>query len=205
MIKQDLEHIIKDAFKSSFNFAPDELDITNPESQFGDFSIACHVFAKELKKSPQDIAQILSDNLKGDLITKSEAVAGYLNITVDSGSLADEVLSGITKQDKKYGEFGVSSSEFRDKKILLEYLSPNTNKPLHLGHCRNSFLGMAMAYILETAGSKVTKVDIVNDRGIHIMKSLVAYQKLGKGKTPKQAKEKGDHFVGKFYVQFELL
>ncbi|MDP6571402.1 MAG: arginine--tRNA ligase [Patescibacteria group bacterium] len=198
MIKQDLEQSIKKAFQSEYGWQPEELDITNPEPQFGDFALACHQFAKELKQSPQDIAQKLADSIKSDLITKSEAVAGYLNITIDNAKIADEVLSEIAKQDKKYGQ-----SKSEKQKILLEYLSPNTNKPLHLGHCRNSFLGNAMAGLLESTGSKVTKVDIVNDRGIHIMKSLVAYQKLGKGETPESTGEKGDHFVGKYYVQFD--
>ncbi len=198
MIREKLEQSIQDALKSAFDFEASQLAITNPDPRFGDFALACHSFAKELKQSPQDIAQKLADSIKSNLITKTEAVAGYLNITIDATKLSKEVLSEVVKKDKKYG-----NTKAEKQKILLEYLSPNTNKPLHLGHCRNSFLGIAMAGLLESVGANVKKVDIVNDRGIHIMKSLVAYQKLGKGETPDSAGVKGDHFVGKFYIQFD--
>jgi arginyl-tRNA synthetase len=184
MIRQKIEESIRGSFESAFNWQPKELDIINPEPQFGDFSLSCHKFSKELKKSPQEIAQTVAESIQHELVSRAEPVQGYINITVDTGMLAQEVLSNVVK-------------------IVQEYLSPNTNKPLHLGHCRNSFLGMAMAHILESQGSRVTKVDIINDRGIHIMKSLVAYEKWGENKTPEQEGEKGDHFVGEFYVMFE--
>jgi arginyl-tRNA synthetase len=200
MIKQDLEQSIKQAFKSSFDFVPDELDISNPDPQFGDFAIACHLFAKDLKMSPQDIASKLSDTIDDGLITKSEAVAGYLNIFVDTNTLSKEVLSMINKKDSWLDKLKGKSKK---EKIVLEYSSPNTNKPLHLGHIRNNILGMSLSNILNTQGSNVEKVQLINDRGIHIMKSLVAYQKLGENKTPETEKEKSDHFVGKYYVGFD--
>jgi len=196
MVIEQIKEIINKSFKSEFDWSPGELLITNPEPQFGDFAVACHAFAKELKQSPQDIASKLSDAIDDEVITKTDAVAGYLNITIDVKILAKEVLSDINQNYKFQG------STLKREKVLLEYSSPNTNKPLHLGHIRNNVLGMSLANLLKAQGADVTKVQLVNDRGIHIMKSLVAYQKLGKGKTPAEAREKGDHFVGSFYVKF---
>ena len=198
MIKQKIAEKIKKAFKKEFNIALDEVDLSYPESQFGDFSVSCHKFAKDLKMSPQEIAQKLSETLKDKLIAKTEAIAGYLNIFVDSGMLSKEVLSDILNQENAYG-----SSKITKQKIVLEYSSPNTNKPLHLGHARNNILGMSLSRLLESQGAEVIKTQIINDRGIHIMKSLVAYQKLGNNETPESAGMKGDHFVGKYYVLFD--
>jgi len=198
MIKQKIAEKIKKAFKKEFNIALDEVDLSYPESQFGDFSVSCHKFAKDLKMSPQEIAQKLSETLKDKLIAKTEAIAGYLNIFVDSGMLSKEVLSDILNQENAYG-----SSKITKQKIVLEYSSPNTNKPLHLGHARNNMLGMSLSCLLESQGAEVIKTQIINDRGIHIMKSLVAYQKLGNNETPESAGMKGDHFVGKYYVLFD--
>ncbi|PIP67387.1 MAG: arginine--tRNA ligase, partial [Parcubacteria group bacterium CG22_combo_CG10-13_8_21_14_all_41_9] len=198
MIKQKIAEKIKKAFKKEFNIALDEVDLSYPESQFGDFSVSCHKFAKDLKMSPQEIAQKLSETLKDKLIAKTEAIAGYLNIFVDSAMLSKEVLSDILNQENAYG-----SSKITKQKIVLEYSSPNTNKPLHLGHARNNMLGMSLSCLLESQGAEVIKTQIINDRGIHIMKSLVAYQKLGNNETPESAGMKGDHFVGKYYVLFD--
>jgi len=208
MITEQIQGIINKAFQSAFGFQPEEIEITNPEPQFGDFAIACHSFAKELKMSPQDIASKLLDVIDDSLITKSEAVAGYLNVFVDSSVLAEEVLSEINKKESWLERFRTKADQplagkKGKEKIVLEYSSPNTNKPLHLGHVRNNVLGMSLANILETQNSNVEKVQLINDRGIHIMKSLVAYQKLGKGKTPESENTKGDHFVGEYYVKFD--
>ena len=198
MIKENIEEKIKKAFKSKYKLKLDKIEIVYPEAQFGDFAISCHKYAKELKISPQEIAQKLSENIKDKIITKTEAVAGYLNITVNQAILSKEVLSLVIDKDEKYG-----SSNENKQKIVIEYSSPNTNKPLHLGHARNNLLGMSIANLLESQGANVKKVQLINDRGIHIMKSLVAYQKNGENKTPKSTHEKGDHFVGKYYVQFD--
>ncbi|MBI2051059.1 MAG: arginine--tRNA ligase [Parcubacteria group bacterium] len=198
MITGAITQEIRRAFKAVFIWEPDEIILANPDPGFGDFSVACHGYAKELKKSPQDVAAQLAAAIKHQAITKAEAVAGYLNITVAGKVLAQEAVSEVIKQDKRYGESRGSAH-----KLLLEYSSPNTNKPLHLGHVRNNVLGMSFARLLASQGVNVTKVQIINDRGIHIIKSMLAYQKWGAGATPEEAGEKGDHFVGKFYVMFE--
>ena len=197
MLTLDVKEAINSAFKKAFSYQPESLELVNPEPQFGDFALACHPFAKNLKLSPQEIASRLAANLISKSIVKTEAVAGYLNITIEAGRLGQEVLSEVIDKDK---HFGVAKS--KKEKILLEYSSPNPNKPLHLGHIRNNVLGMALARLLEARGAEVVKTQIINDRGIHIMKSLVAYQKLGNNETPESTGEKGDHFVGRFYVLF---
>ncbi|MBU2575783.1 arginine--tRNA ligase [Patescibacteria group bacterium] len=197
MIREKIEEKIKKAFRSEFRLKLDKIELVNPEPQFGDFALACHSFAKELKMPPQEIARKLSKRIKDKIIAKTDSKAGYLNITVDQAVLSEQVLSEAVRKEDKYGE-----SSKNKQKHVIEYSSPNTNKPLHLGHIRNNVLGMSIANLLITQGADVKKVQLINDRGIHIMKSLVAYQKLGQGKTPEDAHEKGDHFVGKYYVQF---
>jgi len=198
MIILDIKKAVNSAFKKAFSWQPPEIELVNAEPQFGDFALACHPFAKELKLSPQEIAAKLAAGLASKSIAKAEAQAGYLNITVQTKTLGDEVLSAIIKEGRHYG-----ASSGKKEKVLVEYSSPNTNKPLHLGHIRNNILGMAFSNLLELSGNKVVKNQIINDRGIHITKSMVAYQKWGEGKTPEEAGEKGDHFVGRFYVLFE--
>ncbi|OJI06904.1 arginine--tRNA ligase [bacterium CG10_46_32] len=198
MITDVIRKEIQKTFKAVFDWQPTDISITNPEPQFGDFSVSCHQYAQELKLSPQAIAQKLADAVASDGSMRAHAVAGHLNISVDAGVLAKDVLSDVINQDRHYGE-----STTNTQKILLEYSSPNTNKPLHLGHVRNNVLGMSLAQLLASQGAQVIKTQIINDRGIHIIKSMLAYQKWGHGHTPEEAGEKGDHFVGKFYVMFE--
>ena len=201
MIRQKLEEKIKKALKSEFKIKVDEIELVNPDSKFGDFAVACHKFSKQAKMPPQEIAQKLSDKLKDKLIAETEAVAGYLNIFVGSEALSKEVLSDILKKQDKYGTS--SNSSLARRRTVIEYSSPNTNKPLHLGHVRNNVLGMSLSNLLESQGADVKKVQLINDRGIHIMKSLVAYQKLGENKSPEDEHKKSDHFVGEYYVKFD--
>ncbi|MBI2636858.1 MAG: arginine--tRNA ligase [Parcubacteria group bacterium] len=198
MIADTLEQEIRRAFKAAFSWQPDGVTLVSPDPLFGDFAVSCHQFSKGLGQSPQDVASRLAARLGGELIIKAEAVGGYLNITVSAAALAEEAVSVVTKQGNRYGE-----SRARKEKLLLEYSSPNTNKPLHLGHVRNNVLGMSLSRLLASQGVAVIKVQIINDRGIHIIKSMLAYQKWGNGETPREAREKGDHFVGRFYVRFE--
>jgi arginyl-tRNA synthetase len=198
MIKDKIEKIIKKALKSEFSFNAENIEITNPDPKFGDFAISLHKYAKDLKINPQDIAIKLSKSIKDSLVEKTQAVSGYLNITLDMGIFSKEILSEIINKDKKFG-----ASKSISSKVLLEYSSPNTNKPLHLGHIRNNVLGMSLSKILSFQGAKVITTQIINDRGIHIMKSLVAYRKLGDSKTPQSLGIKGDHFVGEYYIKFD--
>ncbi|MEK7189306.1 MAG: arginine--tRNA ligase [Patescibacteria group bacterium] len=198
MLTDVITQEIRKAFKAAFTAELGDVALVSPDPAFGDFAVSCHQYAKELKSAPQDIAEKLARAIKHESITTAEAIAGYLNITVAPGPLVQEAVSDIVRQDKHYGE-----SKTRKEKLLLEYSSPNTNKPLHLGHVRNNVLGMSFSRLLSSQGSRVTRVQIINDRGIHIIKSMLAYQKWGEGQTPESAGEKGDHFVGRFYVMFE--
>ncbi|MBT3865888.1 arginine--tRNA ligase [Candidatus Woesearchaeota archaeon] len=165
-----------------------------PESKFGDYSFPCFKFAAKLKKKPIDLAKDLSSNLKGKFIEKVEIKGPYLNIFLKSEIVTKEFLSEIFVKKKEYG----MSTKGKDK-IMIEFPAPNTNKPLHLGHLRNMFLGQAVSNIFSFLGHKVVPVNLNNDRGVHICKSMWAYEKFGKGKNPDK---KSDHFVGDFYVMY---
>ncbi len=173
------------------------------QSEMGDLTLSCFSLAKELKKPPEEIAQEIA-GLFGkkvfliDLIDEIRAVGPYLNIFLNKSLWFEIVLQEIFTQCENIGD-----SEMRkEKKFLIEYSAPNTNKPQHLGHLRNNFLGWTMAKILSVTGAEVIKLNLINDRGIHICKSMLAYQKWGDGKTPESEKMKGDHFVGQYYVLF---
>ena len=133
------------------------------------------------------------------LILAVENSGPYLNFRVNRKKFAETVLKQIAKEKNKYGNSAVG----RGKKIYVEYVSPNTNKPLHLGHLRNGFLGEAVSNIFETAGYKVIRGVLNNDRGMGISKSMLMYKKFGANETPESAGLKSDHFVGKYYVMFE--
>lgn len=198
MLEDKVKKLIQEAFQSVFNQEPKEINLTTPDAQFGDFAFACHGLAKDLKLAPQEIANKIAAAMSGQVGISAQAVAGYVNITVAPELLGQEVLSAVLKEKTKYGALKAVKA-----KAVLEYSSPNTNKPLHLGHIRNNVLGMALCNLLSSQGNKVMPVQIINDRGIHIIKSMLAYQKWGQGQTPKMVGEKGDHFVGKFYILFE--
>ncbi|MEA2065028.1 MAG: arginine--tRNA ligase [Patescibacteria group bacterium] len=182
-----------------------ELEIIYPpEREMGDFVLPCFVLAKNFKKSPIEIAAELSKNIKlknSGVICKIKNQGPYLNFFVKNNRTAELVLREIFLKKDKIGENKIG----KDKKIMIEYLSPNTNKPLHLGHSRNAFLGWSVSKILQANGYKVIKACLINDRGIHICKSMLAYQKMGNKKTPKSEKIKSDHFVGDYYVLFDKL
>jgi arginyl-tRNA synthetase len=170
------------------------------DSKLGDYAFPCFPLAKEFKKSPQQIAEELASKInkniqKKKIKTIKEAVATgpFLNFFINKTSFSKKILTEVYKQKDKYG-LGKEK-----KKVMVEFCSPNTNKPLHLGHVRNCVTGDAVAKILAFNGNKVTKANLVNDRGVHICKSMLAYQKFGKNKLPDI---KPDFFVGKFYVKF---
>ncbi|MFH1592461.1 MAG: arginine--tRNA ligase [Candidatus Woesearchaeota archaeon] len=166
-----------------------ELEIP-PDSSLGDYAFPCFPLAKEFKKNPNDIAIELSEKIKGDF--RVEAKGAYLNFFVDKVKRSKTILGKIFLEKSRYG---VVSK--KGKKVLVESPGPNTNKPLHLGHLRNIFLGVSVKNILSALGNKVVMVDIVNDRGVHISKSMLAYKLYGKNKKPDM---KSDHFVGEYYV-----
>ncbi|MDD4995926.1 MAG: arginine--tRNA ligase [Patescibacteria group bacterium] len=174
-----------------------------PKPDMGDLTLECFSLAKVLKKQPEKIAKNLSEKFGKkiplpDFIDRIEAVGPYLNIFLEKRTWFKVVCQEILNRKDEFG----SGRSFIKKNILIEYSSPNTNKPQHLGHLRNNFLSWTIANLFSFNGAKVTKVNLVNDRGIHICKSMLAYQKWGEGKTPESEKMKSDHFVGRYYVLF---
>jgi len=167
-----------------------------PSSAMGDFAFPCFALAKQMKKSPNQIAQDLKSKIKIPEGFNYVDVAGpYLNFTLDRKKFSRGIVEEILKKKGKFG----SSDLGKGKKVMVEFPSPNTNKPLHIGHLRNMAIGESASRILEFIGDKIVRSNLNNDRGIHICKSMVAYQKFGKGKKPHK---KTDHFVGDFYVRF---
>ena len=181
--------------------ATDEVALTPPTREgTGDLALACHRFARTFKKAPQAIAEELIPQVLSQPKVKSvEAVAGFLNLRLDWSAIAPELLDWALEDEGAIGQ----SDKLSGEKVVIEYSSPNTNKPQHLGHCRNNILGVTLARIMKAAGATVQRVNLVNDRGIHICKSMVAYRRFGDGVTPESSGKKSDHLVGDFYVLFD--
>ena len=177
------------------------VQISKTKKEFeGHLTLVVFPFLKMSKKKPEDTAQEIGEYLKqnSSLVASFNVVKGFLNIVISSESwieLLDEI-----HQNPKYGFVPVTE---QSPLVMIEYSSPNTNKPLHLGHVRNNLLGWAIAQIMEANGNKVVKTNIVNDRGIHICKSMLAWLKYGNGETPESSGKKGDHLIGDYYVAFD--
>ena len=163
----------------------------------GDFTVVVFPYVKIAQKAPAAVAQEIGEVLSQKLACSFNVVGGFLNLTFFS-----EYWINFLEQHLKDNRYGFHS-ETGDEPVLIEYSSPNTNKPLHLGHIRNNLLGSSVAKILEACGQKVIKVNLVNDRGIHICKSMLAWLKWGNGETPESSGLKGDHLVGNYYVEFD--
>ena len=174
-----------------------------PKPDMGDFAFAMFPFAKAFRKSPQDIAAAVLSALESDTeasVAGSFSVSGpYVNVKVEMADTAAAMIKTILETKEKYG----LGKSLGGKKIMVEFSCPNTNKPLHLGHLRNDSIGACIARILAAAGAEVMKVNLINDRGIHICKSMLAYKKFGEGSTPESTGVKSDHFVGDYYVKFD--
>lgn len=167
-----------------------------PSPEMGDYAFPCFTLAKEMKKSPNDIAQELAKKVSLNRHIKKVDVKGpYLNFFVNKVELASGILGQIAEKGDDFGK----PEKQQKKEVMVEFCSPNTNKPLHLGHLRNIFLGESVSRMLNFAGNSVIRANLVNDRGIHICKSMYAYKKWGKEKKPDK---KTDHFVGDFYVLY---
>lgn len=174
-----------------------QISQTKPEFE-GDYTVVLFSLVKSLKQSPDAIGNALGEDLiknNPDLFTSYNIIKGFLNF-----SIADNYW--ISLLQKNYNDVCYGKKEMNGKKVMVEYSSPNTNKPLHLGHLRNNFLGWSVSEILKASGYEVTKSAIVNDRGIHICKSMIAWQLFANGATPESTNTKGDHFVGEYYVKF---
>jgi arginyl-tRNA synthetase len=174
-----------------------QINITKPEFE-GEYTVVLFSLLKTTGKSPEVLGQELGDNLVAnnpDFITVHNIIKGFLNLHI-----ADAFWLNILQKNYTNTQYGNQPSN--GKKVMVEYSSPNTNKPLHLGHLRNNFLGWSVAEILKASGYEVFKSCIVNDRGVHICKSMIAWQMFANGATPASENKKGDHFVGEYYVKF---
>ena len=177
------------------------LQLQKTRSEFeGNLTLVVFPFVKAAKKSPeqtaQEIGQYLVDNCSA--VEKFNVVKGFLNLSIGEGAWL-QLLQTIDKDE----HFGTKQASDESPLVMIEYSSPNTNKPLHLGHVRNNLLGWSLAKIMEANGNKVVKTNIVNDRGIHICKSMLAWLKYGNGETPETSGKKGDHLIGDYYVLFD--
>ncbi|MDE3235417.1 MAG: arginine--tRNA ligase [Bacteroidota bacterium] len=189
------------AIASLYNVELQEKDIlvnaTKPEFK-GDYTIVLFAFVKQLKKSPDALGNELGNKLiseNSELFSSFNIIKGFLNL-----SITDSYWNHFLQLQYHNEHFGIQPSN--GKKVMVEYSSPNTNKPLHLGHLRNNFLGWSIAEILKASGYEIVKTCIVNDRGIHICKSMIAWQLFANDATPESTGIKGDHFVGDYYVKF---
>lgn len=202
MISEEIiKKFVVKAFQDLFDYSPNTEDIklqpTKKEFQ-GTHTFVVFPFLKFTKKKPEDSAQDIGTYLLDHCqeVSGFNVVKGFLNL-----SLKDESWVNAFKEIYQQNDFGVFPDN--QKKVIVEYSSPNTNKPLHLGHLRNNFLGYSVSEILKANGYTVRKINLVNDRGIHICKSMLAYQKFGNGETPTSSGIKGDHLIGKYYVRFD--
>jgi len=191
---------VQQAFVSRFNaeVAAERITFQSTRPEFeGDVTINVFPFLKQSGKGPEPTAQAIGEYLHAnvDVVVRFNVVKGFLNI-----GIADSYWLGFLQEA---GEKDILQFPRTGKKVMVEYSSPNTNKPLHLGHLRNNFLGHSVSRILQAAGHEVIKVQVINDRGIHICKSMLAWQKFGAGETPESSGMKGDKLVGKYYVDFD--
>ena len=166
----------------------------------GNLTLVVFPFVKMARKSPEQTGQELGEYLVAncDAISKFNVVKGFLNL-----SISDEAWLNLLADIDKDDHYGEKTADESSPLVMIEYSSPNTNKPLHLGHVRNNLLGWSLAQIMEANGNKVVKTNIVNDRGIHICKSMLAWLKWGNGETPESSGKKGDHLIGDYYVAFD--
>lgn len=196
-----LAQAISQAFKASFNIdiEPAQINLEQTKKEFeGHQTLVVFPFVRQTKKSPEQTAQVLGEYLKSNYqeIESFNVIKGFLNIVYSDSFWLNIFNSEIAKD-------GFAKPVSNGQKVMVEYSSPNTNKPLHLGHIRNNLLGYSVAELLKASGYDVVKANLVNDRGIHICKSMLAWQKFGDGETPESSGLKGDHLVGKYYVIFD--
>ena len=202
MIEQILAGKITEAVKNIYELvaSPSQIQLQNTRKEFdGDITVVVFPFTKVSRKSPEATATKIGEYLQATMaeVESYNVIKGFLNISIKK----EYWLSFLTGnyQLEKFGFQDVKDS----KPVVVEYSSPNTNKPLHLGHIRNNLLGFSLSRILQASGKNVVKVNLVNDRGIHICKSMLAWQRWGNGETPESSGLKGDHLVGKYYVVFD--
>ena len=202
-LKKLIEENICNYIFSNYELKVSHVEIQSTRKEYkGDITVVIFPLIKLLKKSPLDLGSEIGDHLLSEikLIENYNVIHGFLNLNI-SNNYYIQLLKKVISQKK----FGISEPNEDSPLYLVEFSSPNTNKPLHLGHIRNILLGSAISNILEANGKKVVRTQIINDRGIHICKSIVAWQNFAKNDNPEITHTKGDHFVGKYYVLFEKI
>ncbi|MBF0761752.1 arginine--tRNA ligase [Dysgonomonas mossii] len=178
-----------------------QLSLQKTKKEFeGHYTLVVFPFLKMSKKGPEQTAQEIGEWLKANAseVSSFNVIKGFLNLTIATTCWID-VLNEVHAAEN----YGITKADDNSPLVMVEYSSPNTNKPLHLGHIRNNLLGFALSEVLKANGNRVVKTNIVNDRGIHICKSMLAWQKWGNGETPESSGKKGDHLVGDYYVMFD--
>lgn len=200
-IEQVLQSALSQAIKDVYNFeiASSDIKLIPTRKEFaGSHTYTTFPLTKNIKANPDEIATKIGEYIKVNFkeIESFNVIKGFLNIELTHQYLTESLASFLAARS-------IEKLPQKNKKVVVEFSSPNTNKPLHLGHLRNNFLGDSVSKILDFAGYEVIKANLINDRGIHICKSMLAYQKFGNGETPESAGLKGDHLVGKYYVEFD--
>lgn len=203
MIDKDLQIAVSEALKSIYNIdvATESVVLQKTKKEFeGDYTIVVFPFVKQARKSPEAVANELGAAVKASLpqVADFNVIKGFLNF-----SICDDYWKSFTDSIANDSTIGLKKVDTNAAPVVIEYSSPNTNKPLHLGHIRNNLLGWSVAQLLTANGRNVKKVNLVNDRGIHICKSMLAWLRYGNGETPESSGMKGDHLVGKYYVEFD--
>ena len=198
-IQKIIRDNIQTALNEIFRFKTDNIELQQTKKEFeGELTLVVFPLIKELKSNPKEIAEKIGDYLvENSSVVSYNIVSGFLNL-----SIADEYYLSFFNSVKDNPNYGFSDT-ISDEAVMVEYSSPNTNKPLHLGHIRNNLLGYSMSEIYKASGKKVYKTQIINDRGIHICKSMIAWLDYGNGETPASTNLKGDKFVGDYYIKFD--
>jgi arginyl-tRNA synthetase len=199
-IQQTLQQELAKGLKALFQIDVTEIVLQETKKEFeGTYTLVVFPYTKQAGKAPAAIATDLGTYLMANcrIVKAFQVVQGFLNISIQDSAWLD-LLASVASDKNPF------QIESKKEKVLIEYSSPNTNKPLHLGHLRNNFLGFSVAQILAAGGYDVVKTNLVNDRGIHICKSMLAYQLFGNNETPETSGLKGDHLVGKYYVAFDV-
>ncbi len=199
-----LQQIISQSLKSLYNIdaVPDSIVLQKTKKEFsGDYTLVVFPYVKQARKSPEMVANELGAAVKAalpDKVSDFNVIKGFLNFTI-----CDSYWTAFANSLADNPRYGLKPVDPDEAPVVIEYSSPNTNKPLHLGHIRNNLLGWSVSQLLAANGRNVKKVNLVNDRGIHICKSMLAWLRYGNGETPESSGLKGDHLVGKYYVEFD--
>lgn len=201
ILTEKVQEAVKNLYGIEVNEQQVQLQKTRPEFE-GDITLVVFPFVKAARKAPAQVATEIGETLKGELVEKYNAVQGFLNLSIAQTYWLAQLRT--IADTENYGQQTRTKEDGSQPLMMVEYSSPNTNKPLHLGHVRNNLLGYSIAKIQEANGWKVVKTNIVNDRGIHICKSMLAWLKFGNGETPESSGKKGDHLIGDYYVRFDV-